>query len=160
MKQTTLCYLMKDEQILLMHRNKKSNDPNQNKWIGVGGHVKRDETVEDAMKREVFEETGYILHQFIYHGVVFFNSNQFESEIMHLYSSHDFSGLLTDSIEGSLKWVNRSSVFDLNLWEGDHIFLTYMLEFKPFFHLTLNYEKDRLVSYHVEYPDEKSTLHQ
>ena len=37
MKFTTLCYIEKNNKILLLHRNKKKNDLNENKWIGVGG---------------------------------------------------------------------------------------------------------------------------
>ena len=58
---TTLCYLERDGQYLMLHRISKKNDVNKGKWIGVGGHFEEGESPEECMLREVFEETGYNL---------------------------------------------------------------------------------------------------
>ena len=58
MKQTTLCYLERDGQYLMLHRVKKEHDENHDKWIGVGGKFEDKESPEDCVRREVLEETG------------------------------------------------------------------------------------------------------
>ena len=57
-KLTTLCYLEKNDSYLLLHRIKKQNDINKDKWIGVGGHFEDFESPEECLLREVKEETG------------------------------------------------------------------------------------------------------
>ena len=61
MKQTTLCYLERDGQYLMLHRVKKEHDENHDKWIGVGGKFEDKESPEDCVRREVLEETGLTL---------------------------------------------------------------------------------------------------
>jgi len=62
MKQTTLCYLERDGQYLMLHRVKKEHDENHDKWIGVGGKFEDKESPEDCVRREVLEETGLSVH--------------------------------------------------------------------------------------------------
>ena len=62
MKQTTLCYLERDGQYLMLHRVKKEHDENHDKWIGVGGKFEDKESPEDCVCREVLEETGLSVH--------------------------------------------------------------------------------------------------
>jgi len=57
---TTLCYIEKENQYLMLHRISKKNDVNKDKWIGVGGHFEQDESPEECLLREVKEETGTI----------------------------------------------------------------------------------------------------
>ena len=103
---TTLCYIEDEGRWLMMHRIKKKNDINHDKWIGIGGHFEEDESPEECLLREVREETGLILTSWRYRGIV---------------------------------------VMDLNLWEGDRIFLRLLEEEQPFFSLKLVYdENDRL----------------
>ena len=154
LKQTTLCYLIKNDDILMMHRNKKTNDPNHGKWIGIGGHIEKDEHLYQAMKREVLEETGLDVKTYHYHGVIFFESNQYEHEVMHLFSSSDFSGNVIENNEGTLSWVHMKDLLTLNLWEGDFLFLKLMLDGSPFFHLRLVYDKDTLVHHDVTFMDQ------
>ena len=61
MKNTTLCYIEKDGKYLMLYRNKKENDLNEGKWIGVGGKFEPGETAEQCLVREVREETGLTL---------------------------------------------------------------------------------------------------
>ena len=147
MKQTTLCYLEQDDCYLMLYRNKKKNDLNEGKWIGVGGHLEAGETPEVCAKREILEETGLTPDRLALRGAVFFDSDRWEDEIMYLYTAEADCRHLPECNEGELKWIPKNEVFRLNLWEGDRIFLNYLLEDTPFFCLELHYdEEDRLVS--------------
>lgn len=144
MIRTTVCYLFKDDYCLMMHRNKKKNDPNQGKFIGVGGKIQDGETPLACIKREVFEETGLILKALSYHGIVWFISDQHEHEEMHLFTSNHAEGTMHPSDEGDLLWVHQKEVLSLNLWEGDRIFHTLIQKKHPFFQLKLIYVGDHL----------------
>ena len=142
---TTLCYIEKDGKMLLLYRNKKENDLNEGKWIGVGGKVEPGETPEECVKRETFEETGLILHAVHFYGIIHFRNDRYEDEEMYLYSSDDFSGeVRKDCPEGELRWVEKEKVMDLPTWEGDPYFLSRILKGDREIELTLKYEKDRL----------------
>jgi len=145
MKLTTLCYIEKDDKYLMLHRVKKENDVNHDKWIGVGGKFERDETPEECLLREVKEETGLTLTKFAYRGLITFISNEWETEYMHLFTASEYEGELTLCDEGELVWVKKSELMNLSLWEGDKIFLKRLEESKDFFTLKLRYERDELV---------------
>ncbi|MBE6927291.1 MAG: 8-oxo-dGTP diphosphatase [Ruminococcaceae bacterium] len=145
MKNTTLCYIEKDDCYLLLHRIKKENDLNKDKWIGIGGKFEEDESPEECLLREAKEETGLTLKSFRYCGIVTFVSDLWEGEYMHLFHSTDFEGELIECDEGRLEWVSKEFFATLPQWEGDKIFLRLMQEKVPFFSLKLCYEGDRLV---------------
>lgn len=142
---TTLCYLEQDGCYLMLHRIKKEHDINHDKWIGVGGKFEEGESPEECALREVKEETGLIMNSWEYRGVVTFVSDQYEAESMHLFTSSDFSGTLTDCDEGVLEWVPIETIPSLPLWTGDLIFFRLLREDRPFFSLKLQYEGDTLV---------------
>ena len=142
---TTLCYLTRGNEVLMLHRVKKKNDVNQDKWIGVGGKFEEGESPEDCLRREVREETGLELKSWRYCGIVTFTCEGWEGEYMHLFTSDDFTGELKTCEEGDLQWVSREFLDALPKWEGDKIFLKLMWENAPFFSLKLCYEKDKLV---------------
>ncbi|MBQ0071804.1 MAG: 8-oxo-dGTP diphosphatase [Spirochaetales bacterium] len=146
MKNTTLCYIENEDSYLMLHRVKKVNDENKDKWIGIGGKFEEGESPEECLLREAREETGLVLHSLSYRGIVTFVSNEWGTEYMHLFTSSDYSGSLTECKEGNLEWVKKSDVEKLNIWEGDKIFLRLLRENAPFFSLKLCYEGDRLVS--------------
>ena len=146
MKNTTLCYISKGDKVLMLHRTKKQDDVNEGKWIGVGGHLEPGESKEMCVKREVWEETGLTLNSLKYRGVIDFFPDRYESERMFLFTSDDFDGEMHECDEGDLKWVEKDQVMNLNLWEGDRIFLKYLVDDEPFFHLKLFYEGDKLIS--------------
>ena len=148
MKLTTLCYIERDGQYLMLHRIKKQNDFNHDKWIGVGGKFEQDETPEECLLREVKEETGLTLTKYRFRGIITFLSDQWESEYMHLYTASEYTGQMIDGDacdEGELVWVNKSDITKLKIWEGDAIFLRLLKEDIPFFSLKLRYEGDTLV---------------
>ena len=146
MKNTTLCYLEKNGAYLMLHRTKKENDINRDKWIGVGGHCEENESPDGCVRREVREETGFELQALAYRGVVTFVSDQCEGEYMHLFTSHDFSGTMISCDEGELAWIEKSRVSDLPIWTGDRIFLHLLAVGAPFFSLKLVYSADTLCS--------------
>ncbi|MGX8687818.1 MAG: NUDIX hydrolase, partial [bacterium] len=115
---STLCYMEKDGQYLMLHRVVKKNDVNKDKWIGVGGHFEEDESPEDCLLREVREETGYRLLSWRFRGIVTFVSGNGVTEYMHLFTSDSFEGEPAPCDEGVLEWVDIEKVWNLNLWEG------------------------------------------
>lgn len=145
MKNTTLVYIEKDNKYLMLLRNKKKNDLNEGKWIGVGGKFEENETPEECMAREVMEETGLTVLDYKLNAVVTFLSDTWEGEYMYLFTVTDFAGELVDCDEGELRWIPKEEILDLNLWEGDRHFLELMAKDSPFFTMKLRYEGDKLV---------------
>lgn len=141
---TTLIYIEKDEKYLMLHRTKKENDINKDKWIGIGGHLENGESPEEGIQREVTEETGLRLLQYQYRGIITFVYNQ-QTEYMHLFTSNSFEGTLTDCDEGELAWVDKQQLLLYPLWPGDRIFLKLITEPCPFFSLKLVYQNDLLI---------------
>lgn len=145
MKETTLCYIEKNDKYLMLHRTKKENDYNHDKWIGVGGKFEPGEDAVACLLREVKEETGLTLRKYEYRGIVYFESDVWQGEAMHLFTATEFEGELIDCDEGVLEWVSKNEVDKLNLWEGDKVFLQLLVEDKEFFKIKLRYEGDKLV---------------
>ena len=144
MRRTTLCYIERDGRYLMLHRTRKANDANHDKWLGVGGGIEPGETTEACLLREVKEETGLTLTNWAARGLVHFRSNAYEDEEMYLYTADGFCGTLRPCDEGDLAWVNKEEVPSLNLWEGDRIFLELIRTDHAWFDLTLYYDGDRL----------------
>ena len=146
MKMTTLCYLEKDCQYLMLHRTKKEHDENRDKWIGVGGGFEFGESPEDCMRREVWEETGLSVTKFKYRGIVTFVSDEWGCEYMHLFTCTEWTGEAHECNEGDLEWVDKKKVPHLPLWAGDRIFLALLDSDEPFFSLKLIYQKETLAA--------------
>lgn len=145
MKNTTLCYIEnKRGDYLMLHRVKKENDCNRDKWIGVGGKFEDGESPEECVLRETLEETGLTLTDWRYRGIVTFVSDRWETEYMHLFTATGWTGRLHECDEGVLEWVSREQFRGLPQWEGDRIFLRLMDEHVPFFSLKLVYAGDAL----------------
>lgn len=140
MKNTTLCYIRQNGCYLMLHRVKKVNDLNHDKWIGVGGKFEPGESPDECLLREVREETGLTLTDYRCRGVVTFLSDVWEAEYMYLFTADGFTGELADCDEGTLEWIPTAQVMALPTWEGDRIFLELLEEDGPFFLLTLDYD--------------------
>lgn len=145
MKLTTLCYIEKEDKYLMLHRVKKVNDINHDKWIGVGGKFEEGESPEECLLREVKEETGLTLKKFRFRGIVSFISNEYENEYMHLFTATEYEGDMIECDEGELVWVPKKNIKDLKIWEGDKIFFRLLDEDCGFFSLKLRYEGEELV---------------
>ena len=152
MKQTTLCYIEQNGAYLMLHRIKKVNDENHDKWVGIGGKLEYAETPFDCIRREALEEVGLELRSLRYAGIITFVSDLYGTEYMHLFHCEDFSGELPEECdEGVPRWVDKDKVKDLPIWEGDKIFLKLLDTEKRFFSLKLVYEGDKLVSHTLEF---------
>ena len=146
MRNTTLCYIARGRDYLMLHRVKKEKDENKDKWIGIGGKFEEGESPEDCLLREVREETGLTLQSWRYRAIVTFVSDEWGTEYMHLFTSDEYSGTLrTDCEEGELRWIDRDALLETNIWEGDKIFLRLLDTEQPFFSLKLRYRGDSLV---------------
>lgn len=146
MKNTTLCHIEKDGKYLMLHRVKKENDLNHDKWIGIGGKFEDKESPEECALRETFEETGLTLNSYRYCGIVTFVSNVWETEYMHIFHSDNFSGEVKECDEGELCWVDIKDIYNLPIWQGDKIFLKLIENNAPFFSLKLEYIGDTLIN--------------
>lgn len=160
---TTLCYIERDGCYLMLHRVRKKKDVNAGKWIGVGGHFEENESPEECLVREVREETGLCLESWRFRGLVTFMAKGWPTEYMCLFTADAPEGELLDCEEGELRWIPREEVMNLNLWEGDRIFLRFLLEERSFFSLKLEYEGDRLEravldGKELNYPEELERL--
>ena len=145
MLNTTLCYIRRPGAYLMLHRVKKDHDLNHGKWVGVGGKFEEGESPEDCLLREVREETGLTLTQYRFRGIVTFVSEEWGSEYMHLFTADGFTGELTDTTEGVLRWIPEEEMDALPQWEGDRIFFKLIRDDAPFFSLKLGYHGDDLV---------------
>ena len=143
---TTLCYITRGDEVLMLHRVKKKNDLNQDKWIGIGGKFEGDESPDECLLREVREETGLELTRWKCRGVItFLTDGDWENEFMYLFTADGFEGTLTQCDEGNLEWVKRDFIQNLPQWEGDKIFLDLLWQNAPFFLLKLRYSGDKLM---------------
>ena len=142
---STLCYIEKDGCWLMLHRTKKKNDINHDKWLGIGGKFEEGESPEEGLLREVREETGLTLTDYRFRGLVTFVSDEAPTEYMHLFTATGFTGTLRECDEGALEWIPIGEVGLLPLWQGDRLFLSLLQQEGPFFSLKLEYRGDRLV---------------
>ena len=146
MYNSTLCYI-EDPQgnYLMLHRVKKKNDLNHDKWVGVGGKFEDGESPEECVLRETWEETGLTLTDYRYRGLVTFVSDQWETEYMHVFTATGWTGTLTDCNEGVLEWIHKDKLMALPLWAGDKLFLDLIHDpGTPFFSMKLRYEGEQL----------------
>ena len=141
---STLCYVLRGDQVLMLHRVKKKNDINHDKWIGIGGKFEPGESPDECLLREAREETGLTLTRWKCRGVVTFLSDEAEGEFMYLFTTDGFEGEMTECSEGDLQWVSREFLDRLPKWEGDQIFLDLLWQDAPFFLLKLRYEGEKL----------------
>lgn len=142
---TTLCYIERDDSYLMMHRVKKENDINKDKWVGVGGHFEESETPEECLLREVREETGLELLSWKLRGIITFMTDVYQTEYMFLYTADEYTGEMIECNEGNLEWVKKFDVYNLPIWEGDKVFFKLLEDQEDFFSLKLRYEGDKLV---------------
>ena len=144
MKTTTLCYITRGREVLMLHRTKKEGDMNRDKWLGIGGKLEENESPDDCLCREALEETGLTLTSWRCRGVVTFLSDRYEGEYMYLFTADGFAGSLKACDEGDLEWITREKLDSLPKWEGDQIFLDLLWQDAPFFLLTLRYQGEHL----------------
>ena len=155
MKLATLCYIRRPGQTLMVHRIKKANDMHMGKWNGLGGKLDPGETPEECAIREVCEETGLTVRSPQLKGLITFPGFANEEDwYTFLFVMRDFEGELIDSPEGTLAWIDDEHLLELNLWEGDRIFIPW-LDQPGFFSAKVVYQDNRLVSHGVVFYPER-----
>lgn len=147
---STICYIEKEGKYLMLHRTKKQQDINKEKWLGVGGKVEDKESPEECVIREVKEETGLTIKEYKLRGILTFTSTNYETEYIYVFTSNNFEGTLIECKEGDLQWIEKEKIKDLKLWEGDLLFIEKIKEDHPFFSMKLEYDGDKLVRYEVK----------
>ena len=147
---SSLCYIEKDEKYLMLHRTKKNNDINENKWIGIGGKFEVGESPEECIIREVKEETGLTLNSYKFRGIITYISKTWETEYVCLFTSDNFSGKLIECNEGDLQWIDKKEVLNLKTWEGDKIFINKIQKDDKFFTIKFEYDGDTLLKYDLK----------
>lgn len=153
MRNSTICYIKKDNKTLMLHRIKKENDIHQGKWIGLGGKMEEGETPEECIVREVKEESGLRIKKPRLRGILTFpRFKDNEDWYVFLFTAKEFEGELIESQEGALQWIDDTEIFNLNLWEGDKLFLKW-LEDNRLFSGKLVYENGRLIENKVIFYD-------
>ena len=145
MHNSTLCYILRGDEVLMLHRVKKEQDINRDKWIGIGGKFEFEESPDECLLREAKEETGLTLTSWRGRGIVTFLNEGGEGEYMYLFTADGFEGELKECDEGDLEWVSREFLSSLPMWEGDKIFLDLLWKDAPFFLLTLRYRQGTLI---------------
>lgn len=142
---TTLCYIEKEDEYLMLHRTKKINDMNHDKWLGIGGKIEKGESPEECIVRECKEETGLTLTNYRLRGIITFVADENETEYMFLYTAKGYTGDIIECSEGNLEWVKKTKINELNLWEGDKVFFELLAADYPVFSLKLVYSGEKLV---------------
>jgi 8-oxo-dGTP diphosphatase len=150
-KQTTGAYLIKDNKMLFLVRNKKNDQMHKSGvYLPIGGHVEVGEGIEEAAIREVKEESGITVNSVDLRGILYIRGqNRGEYDvIMSIFTSNDFKGEPIAGREGTFEWVDKDELEKINLYEGDKIFLKLMKEYE-FFVVDFLYEGFDLISHNV-----------
>ena len=147
----TICYIDNGKELLKLHRNKKPNDVHEGKWIGVGGKLERGETPQECAAREILEETG-LKAKPVLKGIITFPEFTPDLDLYtYVFKVTEFEGELIDCNEGTLEWVPYDEVLGKPTWEGDHTFVEWLLEDKPFFSAKFVYDGDKLLDTQVDF---------
>ncbi len=149
---TTLCYIENDDKYLMLHRVKKENDINKDKWVGLGGHFEEGESPDECVLREVMEESGLKLISYKLRGFITFVSDEWGTEYIFLYTADRYEGEVSECDEGTLEWIDKKTLYDLPIWEGDKVFFRLLEQRDDFFTLKLTYKGEDLVDEREGFP--------
>jgi 8-oxo-dGTP diphosphatase len=150
MKLGTLCYIEKNNQYLMLHRTKKENDMHKNLWVGLGGKFEAGESPEDCVIREINEESGLTIIKPQLRGILTF-PNDFNQEdwYVFLFTANNFTGELKQNDEGELAWIDKHSINELPMHEGDRYFLQWIQDNKGILSAKFIYENGILKDYQI-----------
>jgi 8-oxo-dGTP diphosphatase len=150
----TLGYILSPDgrRVLLIHRNRRPNDPHFGKYNGLGGKVEPSEDVVSCLRREVREESGLECESLVLRGTVSWPGfgKHGEDWFGFIFRVDRFHGQpRAGNAEGDLEWIDRERILELPLWEGDRYFLPLIFErTDQQFHGVMPYRDGRPVSWH------------
>ena len=147
---SSLCYIENNGKYLMLHRTKKENDINKDKWLGIGGKFEDGESPEESVVREVKEETGLTLNSYKLRCIVTYVSTTWETEYMYVFTSNDFTGTLIECNEGDLEWIDKKQITKLPTWEGDKLFVEKLQKDDTFFTVKFEYDGEKLIKYQLK----------
>ena len=147
----TLLYVQRDGKTLMLYRNKKENDYHEGKWNGLGGKFEQGESAEECAIRELKEESGLIAKNLKMKGFITFpNFDGVNDWHVFIFTIDEFEGELIDSPEGKLEWIPNEKLTELNLWEGDKVFIPWLFQDK-FFSAKFIYKNKKFIDYKVSF---------
>lgn len=132
----SLAYVVSSDRqkVLLIHRNKRIDDVHYGKYNGLGGKIENNENIVDALKREVFEESGIHCEEIVFKGTISwpgFGKNG-EDWFGFIFRVDKFSGTPHEgNHEGSLEWIPIANLDKIDLWESDRLWLSKVFEENP-----------------------------
>jgi 8-oxo-dGTP diphosphatase len=149
MKVATLGYLRSGGKTLMIHRNKREQDMHKGKWNGLGGKLEPGETPEECIIREIREESGLTIKDPRFKGILVFPRFKTSNWYVFVFVAHEYEGELCENEEGYLEWIENDKLKDLNLWDGDYIFLDWLDRDGVFSAKFLYSEEGELVGHEV-----------
>ena len=139
----TLGYVLSPDgrDVLLVHRNARTDDAHLGKYNGLGGKLEPDEDVVAGMRREIHEEAGIDCEQLSLRGTISWPGFIF---VISRYRGTP----TTSNPEGTLEWVPLDRLHELPMWEGDREFLPLVFDADPRpFHGVMPYRDGRMLSW-------------
>lgn len=157
-KLATLCYIYKNEKLLLLHRVKKQNDMHAGKYIGIGGKLEPYESPREGMLREIKEEAGITPTDLILRAIIYFQElgNQDKhgalNYLVFVYRATKFEGKIQETYEGEFVWKTIDELMQLSIWEGDKVFVPKIVLEDQFFEAKFIYhpETEDVVEYNID----------
>lgn len=135
----------------MLHRNKRQDDYHFGKWNGLGGKLLPGETPEEAARREIEEESGLVVGSLELKGVITFPLFDSKDDwYVFVFNAYEPRGILNESQEGELHWIETKDITKLCLWPGDRIFLPWLDE-HAFFSAKFSYRAGELLAYSVNH---------
>ncbi|MHA2245804.1 MAG: NUDIX hydrolase [Candidatus Hodarchaeales archaeon] len=157
-KLATLAYIVYNQEVLLLFRNKKENDFHEGKYIGIGGRLESGETPIECNLRELEEETGYSLkpEEVEFRGYIYFDEIHRDkinedlpafNWLVFLYYVKVTEKLDFENPEGNLLWVPIKKIPYEKMWAGDKIFTPKLLETKEVIEAKFLYEGEKIANW-------------
>ena len=150
----TLCYAIRDDHVLLMHRSK---EPNLGLWVAPGGKLELDESPQECALRELAEETGLVGRHPRLRGLITEVSPRQDYQwLIFIFVVHEVAGdtLDCESIdcaEGKLAWVPIDGVTSLPIPPADAIFFSRVISPGPLFQAKFVYDQQLGIVHWEEY---------
>lgn len=124
----TLGYVLSPDggRVLLIHRNRRTDDAHFGKYNGLGGKLEAGEDIVAGLRREIREEAGIECEALRLRGTVSWPGfgKLGEDWFGFIFVVDRWSGTPhAGNAEGTLEWVDIDRLLDLPLWEGDRFFL-------------------------------------